>query len=580
MYRSRNRGRGSGAEGIKGPNSALTQFLREEGISAEVIRDKWQLQQNKNDQKPKKLEELEDSDKEAANRAKYYKKSKKEDDDEQEEEELDLNDGEISSDEDSSYKRKLRLTSADSDEEEYESADTSMLYVSTIQRKSARLNPDDPTVQKRKQEVLTTRKRKRMRASNLLNRKTNKLPTLQSLCINKISNNILKLQKESDDNKVDNTSSLICSKVRDALGGISTENLSSLSNALSKNRALNDNTLQLFLKTELISLAFHDCSRVSFEGYKSLAIFSPHIKELSLQMCGQLNNESLLYIAEKLTNLTSLKLDGPFLINEATWDEFFKIMKGRLQIFHVSNTHRFTDASLSSLLTNCSSSLVSLGLSRLDSVFNYSLLPQYLTNQKFHTLSIQYPYNEDDVSDEVVINILGQVGSSIKSITLDGCLGLTDSMIINGLCAFLASNCKLETLSLSELDQITSDSLVYLFSQVSMPKLTTCNFRRCVQLGDMVLVELLLNKARESLVALNINSLKELTSEVFCTMNCPNLEYIDLGFVRCVNDKSIETIGNQNPKLKLMDVFGDNLVTPKAIIRKGLTITGRQNDNI
>ena len=91
-------------------------------------------------------------------------------------------------------------------------------------------------------------------------------------------------------------------------------------------------------------------------------------------------------------------------------------MKGRLREFSVSNTHRFTDKSLESLLRNCHETLVSLELSRLDSFSNYYIIPQYLTNKQFHTIAIDYPFNEEDVKDEVLFNSLTQVGPSLKKI--------------------------------------------------------------------------------------------------------------------------------------------------------------------
>ncbi|EDO18359.1 hypothetical protein Kpol_1013p30 [Vanderwaltozyma polyspora DSM 70294] len=573
MYRSRNRGRANGSEGIKGPNSALTQFLQEEGISAELIRQRWLENQVTG--------ETDISTKESSSSVDVKTLDKSIKEEEEEEDRNSVNLESESSDDEGSSSRRRKFKTIDSDEEEYvEDSGTEVSITNNIQRKSSRLNPDHPSAKKKTKEILQSRKRKRNRAADLLNRKTVRLPRLQSLCIHKISENIKRLQSEDSGTTRGDLSSTIYSKLRKVLGGISTNNLENLSKALSKNRALDDNTLQLFLKTELTSLTFHDCSKLSFEGYKSLAIFSPHLKELSLQMCGQLNNESLLYIAEKLPHLVSLKLDGPFLINEATWEEFFGIMKGRLKEFHISNTHRFNDSSLSCLLRNCGSSLESLGLSRLDCVFNYSLIPQYLNNPAFHTISIQYPYNEEDVNDEVVINILGQVGANIRTLTLDGCQGLTDSMLINGMSAFLSDNKNLENISLSELDQITSDGLIYFLSQTPMPNLKSCSFAKCLNIGNPAVAELFANEAKDSLIYLNLNSMKELTSELFEIMFCPNLEHLDVSFVRCINDESVKIIGNQNPKLKIMDIFGDNLVTSNATIRDGLTVIGRQSDSI
>ncbi|EJS43046.1 rad7p [Saccharomyces arboricola H-6] len=568
MYRSRNRPKRGGENEVKGPNSALTQFLREEGISAENIKQRWYQRQSKKkeDGKDEKNEGVEDDD------VSLQVSQEKEI---EEEEEVDAFESDSSSETgkaEISYNTRLELIAADTDEEEYEINSVSATPVSLSPAKN-----QESLAKKRQHtaKIIQNRRRKRKRAADLLDRRVNKVSTLQSLCIEKISDNISKWQKETGE-----SSKLVFNRLRDVLGGVSTASLNDLAKTLSKNRALNDHTLQLFLKTDLTELTFSDCSRISFDGYKTLAIFSPHLTKLSLQMCGQLNNESLLYIAEKLFNLKALYLDGPFLINENTWEMFFTTMKDRLEEFHISNTHRFTDKSLCSLLVNCSSSLSSLGLARLDSVSNYALLPQYLVNDDFHTLCIEYPFNEEDVNDEIIINILGQVGRSLRKLVLNGCVELTDSMIINGLTAFMPEKCQLEVLSLEESDQITTDSLVYFFSKVELNKLTKCSFRRCLQLGDMAIIELLLNDAKDSLRSLGLNSLKELTREAFITLACPNLTYIDLGFVRCVDDSVIQLLGEQNPKLTVIDVFGDNLVTEKAKTRPGLTLIGRQSDSI
>ncbi|CAI1536542.1 hypothetical protein SEUBUCD646_0J02420 [Saccharomyces eubayanus] len=570
MYRSRNRPKRGGEDEVKGPNSALTQFLREEGISAENIKQKWYQRQSKKGEdgkggKSEKEQSTQDDDS-------TTQVSQKEVIEEEEVDDLELGSGSETGKAEIAYDARMNLVAADSDEEEYETNSASATPVNLSPAKN-----QESLIKKRQNtaKIIQNRRKKRKRAANLLDRRVNKVSSLQSLCIGKISKNISKWQKETGD-----SSKLVFNRLRDVLGGVSTANLNNLAKALSKNRALNDHTLQLFLKTDLTKLTFNDCSKVSFDGYKTLAIFSPHLTKLSLQMCGQLNNESLLYIAEKLPNLKALYLDGPFLINEDTWENFFAIMKDMLEEFHISNTHRFTDKSLSNLLINCGSTLASLGLSRLDSVSNYALLPQYLMNDKFHTLSIEYPLNEEYVNDEIVINILGQVGSTLRNLVLNGCVELTDSMIINGLTAFIPEKCQLEVLSLEELDQITTDSLVYFFSKVELNKLKECSFRRCLQLGDMAVIELLLNGAKDSLTSLSFNSLKELTKDAFVTLTCPDLTYIDLGFVRCVDDSIIQLLGEQNPKLSVIDVFGDNLVTENAKTRPGLTLIGRQSDSI
>lgn len=561
MYRNRSRSKKNEDDGVKGPSSALTQFLRDQGISAQAIKDRWKQQQ-----KGEEEEQQKESEPNAAQDEATIQSLKSETDDTEQTALLGDSDSNTETDDDLPFDRRIKVDQ-DSDEEEYGSDETSVKKRASIKTTLAD--------KKRQSQVLQNRRKKRKRAADLLDRKLDRIPTLQDLCIKRISGNIYDLQKGNEKNE-----DTFFSQIRDVLGGISTDNLNNLGKALSKNRALNDSTLQLFLKTDLNDLTFYDCSKLSFEGYKSLAIFCPHLTKVSLQMCGQLNNEALLYMSEKLTNLSAVHLDGPFLINSDTWDKFFRNMKGRLTEFHISNTHRFTDRSLSSLLINCGSDLLSLKFSRLDSVFNYALLPQYINNDQLHTLAIEYPFNEGDVTDEVIINILGQIGSNIKALILNGCSDLTDSMVINGMTSFLADNRSLTVLELEELNSISTDSLMYFFNAVPLPNLKHCSLKRCSQIGDMAVIELLLNDAKESLEYLNLNSIKALTKESILMMSCPKLTHLDVSFVRCVDDGVVEKVGSQNPSLKLMEVFGDNLITRKAKLSLGLTLTGRESDTI
>ncbi|QLQ79901.1 hypothetical protein HG537_0C05490 [Torulaspora globosa] len=556
MYRSTNKKRRSGENsGVKGPSSALTQFLKDQGISAQAIKSRWE-RRKQNEAKSETPEDLETTlVKSEENEVIII---------DQEESESTETDQEIAS---TPFDKRMRSVGEDSDEEEYEASDFVVNKRFTTEKRV-----DDEA---RKTKILQTRRKKRKKAAFILDRRTEKVPSLQNLCISRISENIYKWQKENDEEKGVNFS-----QIRDVLGGISTDNLENLAKALSKNRALNDHTLQLFLKTDLTELTFHDCSKLSSEGYRHLAIFSPHLTKLSLQMCGQLNNDSLMYIAEKLSNLRSISLDGPFLINEDTWDMFFQKMKGRLKEFHISNTHRFTNQSLMSLLSNCGPDLVSLGLARLDSVSKYQLLPQHLRNSEFHTLAIQNPLNEEDVKDETIIKILANIGSSLRKFVLVGCTELTDSMIVDGMAVYLESNNVLEALELEELTSITTDGLLYLYSKLMMPSLKICSLKRCTQIEGNALIELFSNPAKDSLEYLNINSLNKLSKEVFANLLCPNLRHLDVSFVRAVDDLIVEQVATANPNLRLMEVFGNNLVTGRAKFPHTLTVTGRESDTL
>ncbi|CDO91885.1 unnamed protein product [Kluyveromyces dobzhanskii CBS 2104] len=577
MYRARNR-RNDDGSGVRGPNSALTQFLKEQGISAENIRDRWLETQKKEAEEAQQRDEdnseteSDEDIKPNAIKNNLSKKSsrsrKRESSSSEEDDEDDVNSDDDGDDDDYKPEARLRrLKGADiNDSDEEEEAPLGSERKKKILSLSGEKKISPQQAKARHQQ----RKTRRKKAANLLDRKNSLISSLQDICIKIISKSIAEYNAQS-----------MVEHIRDTLGGVSLENLNKLAKALTKNRALNDDTLQLFLNTSLTSLAFYDCSRLSYEGYKRLAIFSPHLESLSLQMCGQLNNEALLYLAEKLPNLKELYLDGPFLINEATWIKFFDLMKGRLTAFHVSNTHRFNDGSLSAMLINCGSSLNSLGLATLDTVTNYALLPQYLGSPDFHTLILEEPSRETDINDEVIINLLGCVGQSLTKFSVNRCTGLTDACIMNGFLPFLSvsGKSKITDLELEELDQVTTDGIVLLFSSIKFPLLRKCSLKRCFSLGDGALIELLLNSSA-TLEELNLNGLKSLTSEAFTFMACPNLKQINLGFIHSVNDKIVEEISRNNQNISIIEVYGDNQVTGKCLPRNGVNIIGRQSDSM
>ncbi|AGO13426.1 AaceriACL088Cp [[Ashbya] aceris (nom. inval.)] len=548
MYRGRNKSR-AGDNEVRGPNSALTQFLREQGISAESIKERWKSSRQSESQDSRDADQTNSDEAESE-----YNGSS--------------SDGEaVSVSQSPRASSRARFNQTDSDEEEYEGD------VAARPGIRPKREPElGEAVLKRRKLALQKRQAKRKRAMELLDRKTKRIPTLQDLCVAVIGENIMKHKEHSI---------AVSKHILDVLGGVSVHNMNKLADALSKSRALNDRTLQLFLNVNLETITFHDCSNISADGYKNLAVFTPHLRVVSLQMCGQLSNEALLLMAEKLTNLRELYLDGPFLINDETWSLFFERMGHRLEAFHISNTHRFTDDSLQKLLLHCGGSLRSLKLSRLDSISDYALLARSL-HQELHTLILQYPANEEDITDEIMINLLAVVGRSLKVLNLDGCTEITDTFLVNGLASNVpgTGSCSLEQLSLEELDQVTSDGFIAFFSSVQLPRLHYLNLRRCHQLDDASIAELWLNPCSKSLKELNLNSVRNLTPAGFQLMSCPNLLQLNVGFVRCVDDKLLAHISECAPNLEIVEVYGDNLVTQNASPRRGVTIIGRQSDSI
>ena len=245
MYRSRRKNRTSG---IKGPNSALTQFLQEEGISAEAIKQRWKDRfHRKENQEPQAEKSVDDeplNERTVLDEGEEIKDSSSDDSGSSGSSSSSSSDEEESETDNNLVNRiKRNGFNEDSDEEEYDENNSKIQVIS----KSSDNLQDKELKKIKNKKILENRRRRKKRAEILLDRKATTLPSLQELCLNKITENIVNWEKHSSETN----NNPLFTRLREDLGGISNDNLNSLANALSKNRALDDTTLQLFLKTDL-----------------------------------------------------------------------------------------------------------------------------------------------------------------------------------------------------------------------------------------------------------------------------------------------------------------------------------------
>lgn len=450
---------------------------------------------------------------------------------------------------------------------------------------------------------LNARKKRKKVAQALLDKSSIQMPTLQDICIKKITQNI-------DD--------------VDALGDIGQTNMNKISMILSKNRSLNNSTMTLFLHPGLKVLEFWDCSNVDSDSLNKIASYCPNLESLTLFMCGYFHNDNLKYYSSHLQNLTELSLNGPFLISDSMWQEYFENGGSRLSKFEIRNTHRFGNDSLISLLENCGSQLTKLKLSRLDGLDSapvYELIPHYLLTSSMTSLEISYPYKEELITDDLLINILSITGESLTSLNVDGCSNLTDRFLTEGIVRFCPN---LTHLSMKLLDQLTDEGFAAAFreySNVNSGGLINVQLTKCTGLGNNAIYSLL-HYSAQTLVELSLNSIynvdKDFLFQIFTDdyhplkkslkdsientsrhiedhssdegnddtgmtkfyskINFPLLTTLDIGFVRAVDDEILNFISDNCSKLTILETYGNNRCTLRANVRNDLMVIGRQND--
>ncbi|VEU24389.1 DEKNAAC105565 [Brettanomyces naardenensis] len=413
-----------------------------------------------------------------------------------------------------------------------------------------------------KRTEIEARKRRKKIAAALLDKQAYSIPSLQDFCVKIISDNI---------NDVD------------LLGDIGTNNRQKICRILAKKRSLDSKTMQLFLDPSMKELEFWDCSKIDKAALNTIPSYCPKLESLTLNMCGHLHMDNLLYYGDKMTNLRYLNLNGPFLINNDVWQDFFDSKVGKnLTAFHLRNTHRFTSDSLVALLDNVGDRLEELTLSRLDGLDSklvYDLLPHYLHSMRH--LELSYPHKEDLVDDDMIVNLVANNGEHLETLILDGCSYLTDQFLVSGIKPFCPN---LTKLSLNQLDQITDNGMTQLFTDWNINGgLMDLNLSRCVSLTDASIYKAL-EHSSQTLVELNLNSLSGISRKMFLRLSrnirFPLLTSVDIGFVRSVDDSALAIWSRIAPRLSILEVYGNSRCTDKAIVRADLRIIGREADSI
>lgn len=616
------------SRGVRGPNSALTEFLRNEGIT-DAFRQRQQQEQELRDtsetatpQSPLPLTTPPRSTppatrtRRAARPARSTRTNAILVDDSSDDDEADP----TVTVQDLSEDDQFRLSDGLEDEDEELPADTFgqeevcaecgnpftlSVYSRFVQDLKGYICEDCNEVLKQRERTAkrnqaNARKRRKKLAKALLDKKTVRLASLQDVCIKAISGNIADVE---------------------ALGDIGQLNINKILKILSKNRSLDDSTVTLFLNPDLKALELWDCSNVSSDSFNKIAAYCSRLEELTLFMCGQFHNDNLTYYIDKLPHLRKLSLNGPFLISDKVWQEFFDAAICPLEEFEVRNTHRFENNSLISLLEKRGKDLTLLKLSRLDGLNSaavYELIPEYLAPAKLRTLEISHPMNASLISDDLLIHILAVAGENLRHLNVDGCSELTDAFLTEGVAKFCPN---LQLLSMRHLNQVTNEGFANAFeefAQINPGGLMNVDLLKATGLGDEAIYALL-SHSGNTLVELSLNSLDSLSKNFFMEimssgknepehenrngngiedsnengngnslgklhkfgrLALPLLTKLDVGFVRQFDNQVLEAFSRECPKLTVLEVFGSNRCTSQATTRPDLLVIGRQGEDL
>ena len=534
---------------IKGPTSALTTFLKAEGIDANAIREKY-------DRYKPKEKNVENGD--ALNENMHDKESSEGQTIDLEIQELEVKNT-SNNEEDEIVERRV-VVNEDSDEEEITEEEQQQINAEAKRQKLASSTNSSKRNGIAIDKNQARRRFKRLKiASDTLDLKSNEnIASLQEIVISKL--------KGVDFGQKDNLTSI--------LGMLSNTNLQRISDALCKNRSLNSQNLAIFFdkndtsssSSSLITdLRFGDCSDLKNDDFINIFTHIKNLKRIELHRCGQLNSATLNFIGENFGDrIEKIWVDGAFLITEATWLKFFEDMKHTLKSFRLGNTHRFTNACLEKLFSTCSH-LEEIWIDKLHTLTDYTSIGKGTNNLK--RIIINNPVDETVVNDETLKTILSNIDCyNLEILNLDGCTGISNESI------YSLNKYKLNSLielSISDLDQVDNDSLLELFDINRFDTLKKVCLRGSLEMEDEIL-PLLFNL--NNLDWLDLSCCLSLKFENVNTLNVnTSIKRLNLSFVYCVDDNLLIQIIEKLPNLEIVEVFGCNKVSiDKSVIKDTL----------
>ncbi|KAJ2720738.1 UV-damaged DNA-binding protein rad7 [Coemansia sp. Benny D115] len=157
------------------------------------------------------------------------------------------------------------------------------------------------------------------------------VPSLQDLCVRVIAKHLDQV---------------------DSFGDISGPSLNRLCRIISKMRVLDEQTMGLFLGADKSAVTLYDCTKITQTGMQRIVNECPAVEALDLEYCGRLNDDGLMGLAQGLGNLTSLRLDGAFLVTDSAWAQLLRLCGPRLTSFRVRFTG-FGPAAMRALVVHC-----------------------------------------------------------------------------------------------------------------------------------------------------------------------------------------------------------------------------------
>ncbi|KAI4258338.1 MAG: hypothetical protein LQ352_001276 [Teloschistes flavicans] len=388
-------------------------------------------------------------------------------------------------------------------------------------------------------------------------------PSLQDLCIKTIADHVHDI---------------------DEFGDLPQRLLKPLSEKFSKRRVITSRTLDLFLRQEQETLVITDCGKLEVDDYIKIFSFVPTIHTLDLQNAGQFKDEVLDYIMERHVPIRHLKLYAANLVSNDKWIEFFSKCGHRLQSLQLSWLDYSMDNNAFMHLVRGCPNLKRLKMKKCWQLGDLALGSiQELENLEHLSLQLK-----DSTSASNLIDMIAAIGGNLRTLSLEDFHNADNSVLeaIHNHCS------RLQKLRFTENDFCTNDGYTSLFTEWSNPSLSFVDLSSnrsvdydnpdgtedAVGLGTTGF-EALMNHSGPGLQNLVIPSCRHIDREGLANVfdgrkQYPLLRKMDVSFVKKMDTQIIAGVFRSCSDIKHIIAFGcfsvSDVMVPKDVCLIGV----------
>lgn len=355
----------------------------------------------------------------------------------------------------------------------------------------------------------------------------------------------------------------------DDLGDLPEELVDRVAQVLSKNRLVTPSNVDLFLQATWEKITVYDCAKLQPDDFIRMFQMVPRLKHLRIRNCIQFKNQVMEHLIACSIKLESLSIAGANLIDDEHWSRFI-IEKGShlrsLKVYHTDN--HFGDEQLELIAMHCPD-LVRLKVTHNQKVTTAGLFHiAKLKNLQHLTLEI-YKWTES----EPYVAILNSIGHNLRTLCLRKIEWLANTVL-----EAIHKNCiNLRKLCLADNETFSDKAFEALFTGWSNPPLTCVDLRKCRHIDSAVPIDnpdsiglcsagfiALMKHSGPHLKNLNIYADRHISREAFETVfsrdnQYEKLEALDFSFCWGVNDDVIAAVFRCANKgtLKSVKTFGN-----------------------